>query len=71
MILAPDFYLRPVTIVAQELLGKVIRTCIDGQITESLIIETEAYEYPNDKGSHTYNHKRTPKNQYGDFSGEF
>ena len=63
MILAPDFYLRPVTIVAQELLGKVIRTCIDGQITESLIIETEAYEYPNDKGSHTYNHKRTPKNQ--------
>lgn len=63
MILAPDFYLRPVTVVAQELLGKVIITNVDGFYTKSLIVETEAYEYPYDKGSHTYMHKRTPKNE--------
>jgi DNA-3-methyladenine glycosylase len=62
-ILPTDFYLRPVTIVAQELLGKVIITCIDGHYTKSLIVETEAYEYPFDKGSHTYLHRRTPKNE--------
>ena len=63
MNLPPDFYLRPVTTVAQELLGKIITTHIDGYYTESLIVETEAYEYPYDKGAHTYNHRRTSKNK--------
>jgi DNA-3-methyladenine glycosylase len=62
-ILPLDFYLRPVTQVAQDLLGKTIITNIDGHYTESIIVETEAYEYPHDKGSHTYNHRRTPKNE--------
>ncbi len=63
MILPLDFYLRPVTRVAQELLGKTIITNIDSHYTESIIVETEAYEYPHDKGSHSYNNKRTPKNE--------
>jgi DNA-3-methyladenine glycosylase len=63
MILPNSFYQRPVVEVAIELLGKTLITNIGGLFTESIIVETEAYEYPNDKGSHTYNHRRTPKNE--------
>ena len=38
-------------------------TNIDGNISGGMIVETEAYNGPDDRGSHAYNNKRTPRNQ--------
>lgn len=54
-----SFYLRPTLLVARELLGKVLHK--DGM--EVMIVETEAYIGPLDRGCHAYNHRRTPKNE--------
>jgi DNA-3-methyladenine glycosylase len=48
---------------AQQLLGKVLMTNIEGEKTGGIIIETEAYRGPEDKGSHAYNNKRTKRNE--------
>ena len=54
------FYLRGnVTQIAKDLLGKVIVTNIEGQITSGIITETEAYAGPIDKASHAYQNKKT------------
>ena len=49
--------------VAQNLLGKIIYTNIDGQITSAMITETEAYQGPEDKASHAYNNRRTKRTE--------
>jgi len=57
-----DFYTRAdVVQIAKELLGKVIVSNIDNQLTSGIIIETEAYAGPIDKASHAYNNKRTKR----------
>lgn len=60
-ILPPPFYLRSdVVQIAKELLGKVLVTNWDGQLTAGRIVETEAYAGTSDKASHAYK-GRTPR----------
>lgn len=62
--LSSAFYLRDdVFQISRELLGKVLVTDIDGRITAGVITETEAYHAPEDKASHAYNNKRTPRTE--------
>jgi DNA-3-methyladenine glycosylase len=61
-ILPVSFYLKTdVVQCAKDLLGKTIRTNIEGQITEGIIVETEAYRGPDDRGCHAYNNRMTPR----------
>jgi DNA-3-methyladenine glycosylase len=63
-ILLPSFYLRTdVVQIAQDLLGKVIITNINGQITAGRISETEAYRAPDDRACHAYGNKRTARTE--------
>lgn len=58
------FYLRGNTLdISQELLGKILMTCVDGVYTGGMIIETEAYMGPEDKASHAYGGRRTKRNK--------
>lgn len=57
-----SFFLREdVTQIAKELLGKVIVTQLNGQLTSGIITETEAYAGPIDKASHAYGNKKTKR----------
>lgn len=47
--------------IAKQLLGKVLMTEIEGQITTCRIVETEAYAAPDDKASHAYNFRHTKR----------
>jgi DNA-3-methyladenine glycosylase len=59
------FYQRKdVVQIAKELLGKIVMTNIDGIITSGRIVETEAYMAISDKASHSYNGKRTSRNEH-------
>ena len=49
--------------LSSKLLGKYLFTCVDGQLTGGIIVETEAYRGPEDRGSHAYNHRRTARNE--------
>ncbi len=49
--------------IAIELLGKDLYTNIGGQLCGGKIVETEAYCGPDDRGSHAYNGRRTPRNE--------
>lgn len=67
--LAYDFYTRSsVTLIARELLGKILVTCFDGIVTAGRIVETEAYNGAEDKASHAWNNRRTNRTEimYGD-----
>lgn len=57
-----DFFRRPAEIVAADLLGAVIVSTIDGEITEARIVETEAYLGYDDPASHGYLHRRNARN---------
>ena len=60
-----DFYDREdVVKIAKELLGKILVTKFDGILTSGRICETEAYIAINDKASHSYNGKRTERNEH-------
>lgn len=60
--LSLDFYLRnDVVQIAQELLGKVLYTNIDGYLTAGKIVETEAYCGANDKACHAHCNKFTKR----------
>jgi DNA-3-methyladenine glycosylase len=62
--LATEFYTRSDTLrIARELLGKrlVVPSPEDGARVSGLIVETEAYMGPEDKGAHSYNNRRTPR----------
>ncbi|MCX7885174.1 MAG: DNA-3-methyladenine glycosylase [Caloramator sp.] len=54
-----NFYNRDTLIVAKELLGKYI---VNKNIV-GMIVETEAYIGPIDKASHSYNYRRTERNE--------
>jgi DNA-3-methyladenine glycosylase len=55
MLLPAAFYRRPdPTVIARELLGKVIVSEIDDQRTVGLITETEAYAHANDRACHSH-----------------
>jgi DNA-3-methyladenine glycosylase len=60
-----SFYSRKdVVQIAKDLLGKVIVTNFDGEITSGKIVETEAYVAHIDKASHSFGGRRTPKNEH-------
>ena len=62
MILSRDFYLRDdVILIAKELLGKVIVSKTGGKLTSGIIVETEAYQGPEDKASHAYGNRMTQR----------
>ncbi len=59
-----NFYTRNDVIkIAKELLGKIIVTCFDEQLTAARITETEAYNGIVDKASHAYNNRRTKRTE--------
>lgn len=59
-----EFYTRTdVVQIARELLGKVLYTSFNGQVTAGIIIETEAYAGAIDKASHAFNNRRTPRTE--------
>jgi DNA-3-methyladenine glycosylase len=54
-----SFYRRDdVTLIAKELLGKVLCTNFDGKLTSGIIVETEAYSQ-SEKACHAFGGKRT------------
>jgi DNA-3-methyladenine glycosylase len=64
MKLSPSFYTRDdVVAVASDLLGKVLCTRLNGELTEAIIIETEAYAGVTDKASHAYGGRRTKRTE--------
>jgi DNA-3-methyladenine glycosylase len=63
-LLNEDFYTRKdVVKIAKELLGKIIVTYFDKQLTAARITETEAYKGAIDKASHAYNNRRTKRTE--------
>jgi DNA-3-methyladenine glycosylase len=57
-----SFYRRTdTTQVARELLGKLLVTTFDGQLTAGRIVETEAYKAPEDKACHAYLNRNTKR----------
>ena len=61
--LSKSFYTRDdVTLIARELLGKVLCTNIDGTLTSGIIVETEAYSQT-ERASHAFGGKRTPRTE--------
>jgi len=54
MKLPESFYIRSnVTTIARQLLGKVLATKINGEVTSGVIVETEAYS-ETERGSHAF-----------------
>ena len=61
-ILPQGFYLEDdVVLISKKLLGKIIVTDIDNEVTLSRIVETEAYNGSIDKACHAYLHLNTPR----------
>jgi DNA-3-methyladenine glycosylase len=63
-ILNENFYQRKdVVKIAKELLGKIIVTFFNDELTAARITETEAYNGVVDKASHAYNNRRTKRTE--------
>jgi DNA-3-methyladenine glycosylase len=59
-----SYYLnQDVLFLAKDLLGKVLFTQIDGEVTAGVIVETEAYFGIQDKASHAYGGRRTNRTE--------
>lgn len=59
-----SFYTGPDTIsIAKELLGKLIVVPVNGRRVSAMIVETEAYLGVTDRAAHSYNGRRTPRNE--------
>ncbi|MBE4948771.1 DNA-3-methyladenine glycosylase [Chryseobacterium culicis] len=64
MKLPRSYYSNPdVLFIAQDLLGKVLFTEINGETTAGIIVETEAYFGVHDKASHAYGGRRTDRTE--------
>ncbi len=60
-----QFYRRDdVILIARELLGKIIVTNFDGSLTSARVVETEAYIAITDRASHSFNGRRTARNEH-------
>ena len=59
-----EFYVcEDVVKISRELLGKVLCTKLNGQVTKAIITETEAYAGVSDKASHAYGGRRTKRTE--------
>lgn len=64
MKLSLSYYLnQDVLFLAKDLLGKVLFTEVNGDITAGIIVETEAYFGVVDKASHAYGGRRTDRTE--------
>lgn len=64
MKLKEEYYLNEdVVSLAKDLLGKILYTKIDHEITAGIIVETEAYFGIKDKASHAYGGRRTNRTE--------
>jgi len=62
MKLKKDFYIREnVVQIANDLLGKILVTKVDGKITSGIVVETEAYNGIYDKACHAYGGRKTDR----------
>lgn len=60
-----SFYKRDnVVNIAKELIGKIVVTCFDNELTSGRIVETEAYVGLSDRASHSFAGKRTARNEH-------
>lgn len=58
------FYTRPdVTLIARDLLGKLLCSYIDGETCRAVITETEAYAGETDRASHAWGGRRTARTE--------
>jgi len=66
--LSRDFYNRDTITVSQDLLGKYLVHKVNGEELVGMIVEVEAYKGPLDKAAHSYNNRRTERNEvmYGE-----
>lgn len=62
------FYSRDAVVVAKNLLGKILTYEYEGNKISGIIVETEGYMGIEDKAAHSYNNKRTARNEsmYGE-----
>lgn len=59
-----EFYLSDDVVgLSRSLLGSYLFTCLEGVLTGGKITETEAYKGPEDKASHAYRNRRTPRTE--------
>lgn len=65
MKISREFYTRPDTLrIARDLLGKLLVVPTEtGERIAGMIVETEAYLGAIDKAAHSYNNRRTPRNE--------
>lgn len=64
MLLPIDYFQQEnVVHIANDLIGKIIFTNINGETVGGIITETEAYAGINDKASHAYNNRRTQRTE--------
>jgi DNA-3-methyladenine glycosylase len=64
MKLPPEYYQHgDVLFLSRDLIGKFLFTSFQDIVTGGMIIETEAYRGPEDKASHAYAGRRTPRNE--------
>lgn len=61
--LGPEFFHRPVELVARELLGAVVVSRAGGRVTAGRIVETEAYLGRDDPASHAWQGRRHAGNR--------
>ena len=59
-----QFYLQPdVLLIAKQLIGKKLVSCINNQTTAGIITETEAYAGETDLASHSFGGRRTRRTE--------
>ena len=62
--LEASYYQNPdVEFLARDLLGKILFTQKDGEVTAGIIVETEAYFGISDQASHAFGGRRTPRTE--------
>lgn len=59
----PYYLNQDVIFLAKDLLGKVLFTKINDEVTAGIIVETEAYFGVQDKASHAYGNRRTGRTE--------
>lgn len=69
--LGRGFFIKNTLWVARDLLGKYVVRKIGDRVKVGKIVETEAYIGPQDRASHAFNWKRTPRNEAEYLEGGF